>query len=152
MIIEARLRIDFDHWLALVLVPTTWWSTRHFWVEFHHYQQPGYLLQGCWVQCIRNYIGTSAFTHVNYQKFCLNIKVLMADVEAKFFVYKCTEHQPKCWLLADVDEYSFANWVSRNFSICYLSYMSSDRNLWFFLLNTENLLSIFPLFLHKLIN
>ena len=44
------------------------------------------------MQCLWKYIGTWAFVDVSY---------LMADVEAKFFVYKCTEHQPKCcyWLM-----------------------------------------------------
>ena len=42
-------------------------------------------------QCLWNWIGTSAFADVSY---------LMADVEAKFYVQKCTEHQPKCSYLS----------------------------------------------------
>ena len=38
------------------------------------------------IQCLWSYIGTSAFADVCY---------LMADFEAKFYVSKCTEHQPK---------------------------------------------------------
>ena len=37
------------------------------------------------VQCLQIYIGISAFADVSY---------LMADVQAKFFVQKCTEYQP----------------------------------------------------------
>ena len=36
-------------------------------------------------QCLQNYISTSTFADVSYS---------MADVEAKFFAYKYTEHQP----------------------------------------------------------
>ena len=51
---------------------------------------PNYLMFPA--QCLRNYISTSAFANVSY---------LMADVEEKFFVQKCTELQPKyCdWLM-----------------------------------------------------
>ena len=61
------------------------------------------------MQCLRNYIGTSAIADVSYW---------MADVEAKFYV-KIYLTPAKMLLLADVGEYSFANdvyasvnWVS----------------------------------------
>ena len=49
-------------------------------------------------QGLQNYIGTSAFDGINN---------LMADVKANFFVWNWTP--AKMLLLADVDEYSFAN-------------------------------------------
>ena len=55
-----------------------------------------------WVQCLQNYTGTSAFADVSY---------LTADVEAFFFI-KMYWTPAKMLLLADVDEYSFANAVS----------------------------------------
>ena len=70
-------------------------------------------------QCLRNYIGSSAFADVGYFR---------ADIEANFFLYKKYSTPVKMLLLVDVDEYNFTNAVTqtngrsesgRHFSIDY---------------------------------
>ena len=54
------------------------------WINIHWCSIFAFLYK---IQCLQNCISTSAFANISY---------LMADVEAIFFVYKCTEHQSKC--------------------------------------------------------
>ena len=71
-------------WQPMVPSETTKLASWRLSVSVYHFAL--ILILNRW-QCLRNYIGTSAFADV--------ISYLMADVEAKYYVWKCTEHQPK---------------------------------------------------------
>ena len=66
---------------------------------------------GCSVNCLWNYIGTSASADVDY---------LMAAVEA-IFLYKNVINTSQNFVIGDDDEYSFANAVDVITHPCFTS-------------------------------
>ena len=72
-------------------------------------------------QCLQNYIGTSALADVSY---------LLADVEPNFFVYKCTEHQPKsCYwrMLMNIVSQMMNEW---NFKLSLNTFICENAFIW----------------------